>query len=214
MKKIFLAAIAVCLYAGAFAQETKEEKINRMLKDGGEYVKEKKYKEAAASLQEGINIINEILGAQILTGLPISAAGLNCDAANDQVTSLGTLMGAGMQVSRQYYNEDGKSISLTLQPNSPQLSSLNMFLDNKDDYPEGEVGKRVVVKEHKALLRFNTSADGEEAATGIAYMSMPFYTSVLTFQGNGFKTEKEFLTFAESLDYDKLAVAMGFAKKE
>ncbi len=212
MKKIFLtlALFGACI-TFALAQETKDDKINKMIKDGAEYVKAKQYKEAAGSLQEAINIINEIIGDVILQGLPKSAGGLTSDPANDQITSLGTLMGAGMQVQRMYYNEKGQSVNITIQPNSPQLSSLNTFLDNPDDYPGEEAGKRVKVKDFKSLLRF-TKAEGEESSSS-GYLTMPFYTSVVTVQGGGFADEKEFLAFLELFDWQLLAKNMGYIKE-
>lgn len=212
MKKLFLTSvIALFSLSLALAQETKDEKINRMIKDATSYVKEKKYKDAAGTLQEAINTINDIIGGEILTGLPTSAAGLASDAGNDQITSLGTLMGAGLQVQRMYYNDKGQNVNITIQPNSPQVQSLNLFLDNPDDYPGEEAGKRVKVKDHKALLRF-TKAEGEDGSSS-GYLSMPFYTSAITVQGSGFKDEAEFMAFLETFDWQKLAKVMGYVKE-
>ncbi|HQV00626.1 MAG TPA: hypothetical protein PLO59_05660, partial [Bacteroidia bacterium] len=173
------------------------------------FLKEKNYTAATGSLQEAINKINDIIGGQILSSLPKTSGGLNCDAASDQVTSLGTMMGAGMIVSRNYLSEDGKMVSLQITPNSPALESLNTFLDNPNDYgTESEAGKSIKVGKHKALSRFTNEGDN---TTG--YLQMPFYTSVLVFQGNGFKTEDDFIAFVAGLNYDGLAKSMGFVKE-
>lgn len=47
----------------------------------------------------------------------------------------------------------------------------------------------------------------------MGYLTMPFYTSVVTVQGGGFDDEKEFLAFLELFDWQLLAKNMGYIKE-
>jgi hypothetical protein len=206
MKKMLFCVVFNLLIWPAMAQN---ENIIKSIDNSKQYLKEKNYTAATGSLQEAINKINDIIGAQILASLPKTSKGFNCDAASDQVTSLGTMMGAGMIVSRNYLSEDGKMVGLQITPNSPALESLNTFLDNPNDYgTESEAGKSIKVGKYKALSRF--TSEGESTS---GYLQMPFYTAVLVFQGNGFKTEDDFVSFVSTLNYDGLAKSMGFVKE-
>ncbi len=76
IKKLILSATLVALFSSAFAQE---EQIYKSIENSKEYLKNKDYRAAAGSLQEAINRINDIIGAQILAGLPKTSVGFNAD---------------------------------------------------------------------------------------------------------------------------------------
>lgn len=206
-KQIMLSVAFTALFSSVFAQD---EKINKSIENAKQYFKEKNYTAATGSLQEAINNINDIIGGQILSSLPKTTKGFNCDVAGDQITSLGTMMGAGMVITRTYLNEGGHSINMQITPNSPSLESLNTFLDNPDQYgKDSEAGKSVKVGKFKALSRFTGEGDNTDA-----YLQMPFYNAVIVFQGSGFKDEAEFIGVLESFNYDALAKSMGYVKDD
>ncbi|MEO8146602.1 MAG: hypothetical protein ABI723_03140 [Bacteroidia bacterium] len=208
IKKLILSATLVALFSSAFAQE---EQIYKSIENSKEYIKNKDYRSAAGSLQEAINRINDIIGAQILAGLPKTSVGFNADMQGDQVTSLGTMMGAGMVITRNYVDEKGRIMSIQITPNSPSLESLNTFLDNPDTYgKDNDAGKSMKIGKFKALFRF-TKGENDESSNG--YLQMPFYTSVLVFQGSNFKTEEDFTNMVQSINFDNLAKAMGYVKE-
>ncbi len=207
LRKTILSLAFSTLLMPAFAQT---EQILKSIENSKVYLKDKNYTAATGSLQEAINRINDIIGGQILASLPKTTKGFTCDVAGDQVTSLGTMMGAGMVISRNYLSEEGQSVNMQITPNSPSLESLNTFLDNPSDYgSESDAGKSIKIGKNKALFRFAKEEEGSSA-----YLQMPFYSSVIVFQGNGFKTEEEFLAVVESINFDGLAKSMGFVKEE
>lgn len=207
LKKLFLSIACIAFLSSAFAQH---EQILKSIENSKEYLKEKDYKSAAGSLQEAINKINDIIGGEILAGLPKTATGFSADIPGDQVTSLGTMMGAGMVVTRNYVDDKGRVMSVQITPNSPALSSLEMFLDNPDDYgKESDAGKSIKMGKYKALFRF--VKEENEGTNG--YLQMPFYTSVLVFQGNNFKNEEEFISTVQAMNLDNLAKVMGYVKE-
>ena len=206
-RKTILSLAFSTLLVPVFAQT---DQILKSIENSKLYLKEKNYTAATGSLQEAINRINDIIGGQILASLPKTTKGFSSDVAGDQVTSLGTMMGAGMVISRNYLNDDGKSVSMQITPNSPSLESLNTFLENPTDYgSESDAGKSIKVGKYKALCRFVKEEEGASA-----YLQMPFYSSVIVFQGNGFKSEEEFTAVVESFNFDGLAKSMGFVKEE
>ncbi len=178
LKKLFLSIACIAFFSSAFAQQ---EQILKSIENSKEYLKEKDYKSAAGSLQEAINKINDIIGGEILAGLPKTATGFSADIPGDQVTSLGTMMGAGMVVTRNYV-DDGK---------------------------ETDAGKSIKMGKYKALFRF--VKEENEGTNG--YLQMPFYTSVLVFQGNNFKNEEEFISTVQAMNLDNLAKVMGYVKE-
>ena len=148
MKKIILPAIlllGVAFTSFAQDQDKEKEEINKDVVESQELLENGKYRESAAELQEAINLINDILGAEILESLPTTINELESSTAEDQTTSLGSLMGAGITVTRNYHNEKGEVITVTITPNSPQLTMVQTFLANPDDYKEathiGELSK-------------------------------------------------------------------------
>lgn len=209
IRKIIFTATMVALFSSAFAQQ---EQILKSIENSKEYLKEKDYKSAAGSLQEAINKINDIIGAEILAGLPKTSNGFNADTQGDQVTSLGTMMGAGMVITRNYVDEKGHVMSVQITPNSPSLSSLETFLDNPDAYgKESDAGKSIKVGKYKGLFRY-TKGENDEGSNG--YLQMIFYTSVIVFQGSNFKSEEDFIALVQSFNYENLAKAMGYVKEE
>ena len=168
IKKLIVIAVMLMSCSNLFAQQ---DEVYRILDDAKDYYKSQKYREAAASLQEAINKINDIIGEQILKGLPQSVNGMSYDKSNDNVTSLGTLMGAGMTAQRVYVNEKGETVTIQITPNDPMVENLITFINNPQDYgTESEAGKVVKMTEDmKALCKF-ISNDQQY----LAYLQMPF----------------------------------------
>ncbi len=208
-KSIMMAAAMMLLTAGTYAQEAQNQEdpkdpVYKHMKDAKDYYKQKKYKEAAATLQEAINNINDMIGKIILSSMPNEINGMTFDAGNDQTTSLGTLMGAGMTVARIYQGDPGM-LTVTIMPNSPQVEAVNTFLNNPNDYgTETEAGKSVKIGDYKALCKFTNTEDEK-----VAYMQMTLGSTLISFAGDGFKTEEDFVKCAEKVDFNKLAKTLG-----
>lgn len=209
LNKILLSLAFIAIGFSAFAQENQNQEdpkdpVYKHIKDAKDYYKQKKYKESAATLQEAINNINEMIGRIILSGMPAELNGMKADPGNDQTTSLGTLMGAGMNVARIYQGDEG-TLTVTIMPNSPQVEAVNMFLNNPSDYgTETEAGKNIKIGDYKALCKFKNTEEEK-----IAYLQMTLGSTLISYAGDGFKTEEEFIKCAEKIDYNKLAKALG-----
>lgn len=190
-------------------QEDPKDPVYKHVKDAKDYYKQKKYKESAATLQEAINVINEMIGKIILSGMPSEINGLVSDPGNDQTTSLGTLMGAGMNVSRIYQGDQGM-LTVTIMPNSPQVEAVNTFLNNPNDYgTETEAGKSIKIGDYKALCKFKNSEDEK-----VAYLQMTMGSTLISYAGDGFQTEEDFVKCAQKVDYTKLAKALGMKSEK
>lgn len=209
LNKILLSLAFIAIGFSALAQENQNQEdpkdpVYKHIKDAKDYYKQKKYKESAATLQEAINNINEMIGRIILSGMPAELNGMKADPGNDQTTSLGTLMGAGMNVARIYQGDEG-TLTVTIMPNSPQVEAVNMFLNNPSDYgTETEAGKNIKIGDYKALCKFKNTEEEK-----IAYLQMTLGSTLISYAGDGFKTEEEFIKCAEKIDYNKLAKALG-----
>lgn len=207
LKKLIVLSGLVIMSFNLFAQQ---EDVYRLMDDAKDYYKSQKYREAAASLQEAINKINDIIGDQILKGLPPTINGMSYDKSNDNVTSLGTLMGAGMTAQRVYVNEKGETVTVQITPNDPMVENLITFISNPQDYgTESDAGKVIKMNEDmKALCKFlNTEQQY------LAYLQMPFYTSKIVFEGSGFKKEEDFVKACQQINWEKLAEVMGYKQK-
>jgi hypothetical protein len=213
-KSILLSAAMVLFALNMFAQDVQNQEdpkdpVYKHIKDAKDYYKQKKYRESAATLQEAINTINDMIGKMILTGMPDDINGMKADPANDQTTSLGTLMGAGMTVARIYQGDQG-TLTVTIMPNSPQVEAVNTFLNNPNDYgTETEAGKNIKIGDYKALCKFKNTEDEK-----VAYMQMTLGSTLISYAGDGFKTEEDFIKCAEKVDYNKLAKSLGIKSEK
>jgi len=208
MKKIILPAILLLGVAfTSFAQDQDKEKkeINKHITKSQELIEKGEYRDAASELQNSINLINDIIGAEILESLPTTINTLESSTAEDQTTSLGSLMGAGITVTRNYHNEKGEVITVTITPNSPQLQMVETFLANPDDYKEAtHIGEAVKVGKRDAMLKFD---DSNEVTFG--FLQLPLGNTLITMRGDRIESPEAMIKFAAALDYKALGKSLG-----
>ncbi|NNM16468.1 MAG: hypothetical protein HKO56_07410 [Bacteroidia bacterium] len=213
MKKFILPAILLLGVAfSSFAQDQDKEKeeINKHVLKSQELLEKGKYRESASEMQEAINLINDIIGAQILESLPETINDLESSTAEDQTTSLGSLMGAGITVTRNYHNEKGEVIMVTITPNSPQLNMVETFLANPDDYKDAShIGEAIKVGKRDAMLKFD---DSNEVTFG--FLQMPLGNTLITMRGDRIESPESMVKFAASFDYKALGKALGVVVAE
>ena len=209
--------IAICLSIlffslNAFAQEDSDaEKIQKHIKLAQEYLEIENNHLAADELQNAINVINDAIAASILDEMPAEIEDMSANSAEDQILSMGMLMGAGLNITRVYYNDDGQVVTVTITPNSPQLSSVVTFLENPEEYgDEIEAGRSVKINdEMKAMLKFQSQGE-----SNFAYMQLPVNNTLMTFTGNNIEKEQDMIDFAKKFDYEKLSTRFGPAPSE
>ena len=213
MKKIIIpAALFVCVAFSSFAQESdkQKEEINKVITESQKLLDKGAYRETADELQNAINLINDIIGAQILESLPPTVNTLESSTAEDQTTSLGSLMGAGITVIRNYHNDKGELVTVTITPNSPQLQMVETFLSNPDDYKDAShIGVPVKVGKRDAMLKFDDSNEQT-----FAYMQLPLGNTLITYRGDRIASAEDMIKFAEGIDYKVLGKALGFVVSE
>ena len=214
MKKIIIpAALLVCVAFSSFAQDTdkQKEEINKVIIESQKLLDKGEYRDCANELQNAINLINDIIGAEILESLPLTINTLESSSAEDQTTSLGSLMGAGITVIRNYHNEKGEVVTVTITPNSPQLNMVQTFLANPDDYKDAtHIGSAIKVGKKDAMLKFD---DSNEAAT-FAFLQMPLGNTLITFRGDRIASAEDMIKFAAALDYKALGKSLGILVAE
>lgn len=184
--------------------------IDKMLDEAKAFNKEKKYSLAAASLQGAINKLNDEIGKQLLANMPPVVDKMEAAKENDQVTSIGTMMGAGFTASRVYQGEGGKTLNVSIMPNSPQADAIQMFFDNPQDYGvENDAGKTMKIQERNALVKFSDEEEDE-----YAYAQMVVQRALVTFSAQGYESEKQFIEAINQIDLNKIAKGLGAKDEE
>ena len=207
MKHIAICLSLIFFSVNVFAQEESDaEKIAKHIKLANEYLEVENNHLAADELQNAINVINDQIAAGILGEMPEKVAEMESNTNEDQILSMGMLMGAGLNITRVYYNQDGQVVTVTITPNSPQLSSVQTFLENPEEYgDEIEAGRAVKVNdEMKAMLKFQSQGE-----SNFAYMQLPVNNTLMTFSGNNIEKEADMIEFAKQFNYEKLAKKFG-----
>ncbi|HNQ13841.1 MAG TPA: hypothetical protein PKH65_03790 [Bacteroidia bacterium] len=200
MKKIIL---TLCLFIPLIGFSQVE--IDKMLDEAKAYAKEEKYSLATASLQEAINKLNDEIGKQLLNNMPSAVDQMSYAKENDNVTSIGTMMGAGFTASRVYQGESGKTLNVSIMPNSPQADAIQMFFDNPQDYGvENDAGHTIKIQDRNALVKFSDDEEDE-----YAYAQMVIQRALVTFSAQGYESEKKFVEAVNQIDLNKLAKALG-----
>lgn len=218
MKKLSVIFISILLSLNASAQqkEIKEEEkepkehepVKAKMEEARKLLKEKKYFDSAASLQAAINEVNNLIGKEILKSMPEEINGIKAQVEQDNTMSIGSMLGAGMTVTRVYMNDEGVMLNMTISPQTPQSESVETFLENPEVYgAESDAGKSVKIGDHKALMKFENNPDEK-----IAYMQIPFNDALIVITGDGIKNEEDFVKFASGIDFAKLAKTVGEKK--
>ncbi|MBN1338458.1 MAG: hypothetical protein JXA03_03995 [Bacteroidales bacterium] len=153
---------------------------------------------ARFALQQALQEVNIAIGNEILALLPVEMGGMT--KADDQDNVTGTNYGfAGLYLSRAYQSED-RDARLEIISDSPLLSGINALLAMPVFMGSGPDQKRIKIGGYKALLSRSEVPDGT-----VTYdVQMPFGSSLLTFNSNGIKEEKEVEEILGSIPVDQI----------
>ena len=111
---------------------------------------------------------------------------------------------------RNYHNDKGELVTVTITPNSPQLQMVETFLSNPDDYKDAShIGVPVKVGKRDAMLKFDDSNEQT-----FAYMQLPLGNTLITYRGDRIASAEDMIKFAEGIDYKVLGKALGFVVSE
>lgn len=148
---------------------------------------------ARFALQEALNGINQAIGQEILSKLPVDLEEMNYVESSDNVT--GTNMGfAGLYVERAYKGETSDA-SLTIISDSPMMAGISSLLTMSVFMASNPDQKRIKVDGYKALLTRNADEEGN-----VSYdCQLPFGNSLLTFTTHGITEEKTVIRMMEAI---------------
>ncbi|MBC8047370.1 MAG: hypothetical protein H7Y00_11285 [Fimbriimonadaceae bacterium] len=190
-----------------------QSQADTFIKEAQDFLVKKEYKQAQLSLQDAINDINMLIGAQIAASMPDDINGLKSDGKGDINSAAMGMMGGGMQITKTYHHATNKENDAEVQilANSPLLSSMSMYLTNPamlgPEYKSVRVGtNRVILKSEMEDYYGDGSAGKKIRSTEI---QIPLSQTLITIHANGFASEQDELAFAAKLDLEKIRTALG-----
>ena len=81
-----------------------QNQAETFIKEAQDLLAKKEYKQAQLSLQDAINEINLLIGAQIAESLPDEINGLKSDGEENMGSGGMGILGGGLQISKSYSN--------------------------------------------------------------------------------------------------------------
>ena len=179
------------------------------IKEAQDFIAQKEYKQAQLSLQDAVNELNRLIAQQVGESLPGEINGLKADGEAEVETAGMGMLGGGVQISRSYTHpsNDQNTAQVQIITNSPMLASLGMYITNPGMM--GNEYKGVRIGTTRAILRSESSDDGNGHTLRDSELQIPLSQTLLTLQLRGFATEQDEINFATKLDLAKLKVALG-----
>jgi hypothetical protein len=143
------------------------------------------------------------IGQQILKSLPETVAGLQKNAADDQVTSTGWGW-AGLTIHREY-ETGNKQFRITIANNAAWMQAINFYFNNAG-YAQSTGGqqkmKQIKVKGYRSIIEYENS-------TGYK-ISVPLgQTSLVVVEGVNFATEQDIMAAVNQIDIDAIKNQLG-----
>lgn len=196
MKKIIIIlAVSLLTLPGIKIQA---QDVQARLDEAAISYKSEDLQDARFSLQEALNEINQVVGAEILEALPSEMNGMSKVDDEDNVT--GANMGvAGLYVHRSYKG-DSRDASIEILSDSPMMAGINTILTMPGFMTSDPNQKRIKVSKHKALLTRSTDDEGN-----VSYeVQVPFSSSMMTFQCSGVDDENEVVEMVNAIGVDRI----------
>ena len=189
-----------------------QNQAETFIKEAQDLLAKKEYKQAQLSLQDAINEINLLIGAQIAESLPDEINGLKSDGEENMGSGGMGILGGGLQISKSYSNASMKEneAEVNIMANSPLLTSMNMYLSNPAML--GPEYKSVRVGTQRAILKTENDDyyddKGVSKKIRVSELQIPLNSTLITINMKGFATEQYELSFANKLEIEKLKVVL------
>jgi hypothetical protein len=177
--------------------------VKQNLTEAETYFKSGKFSETRQAVQQAMLGVEMEIGQKILKSLPESISGLRKKAEADQVTSSGWGW-AGLNILRQYDNNDDKELRVTVANNAALMTAVNLYFANSQAQSTGgqQNWKQTTVKGNRAILEYDADSGYK--------LTVPFgQASLLVYEAVNFKDEKEMMAAANAVDIDHIKKMLG-----
>jgi hypothetical protein len=177
--------------------------VKQNLADAEAAYKKSSYGEARYAVQQAMLGVELEIGNKILKSLPETVSSLPKVAEEDQVTSTGHGW-AGLTISRKYYDQKEKELTVTIANNAAWMSGVNAYLGN--GYAQQTNGqqnwKQTKVKGYRAVIEYDESSGYK--------LSVPLgQSSLIVYEAVNFANEQEVMKAAEAIDLDGIKKQLG-----
>ncbi|XOF32401.1 MAG: hypothetical protein ACL93V_10160 [Candidatus Electrothrix sp. YB6] len=179
----------------AYAAEKKDDILTTIDEAVRQY-KASEYAGAVSNLDYAGQLIRQKKSEQMKNLLPEPLADWQAKPATSQ--ALGTaVFGGGLTVSRDYFTEDGSTLSIELVSDSPVLQSIMVLLNNPM-FAGASGGVVNTIKRQRAMIKYDEKE--RKGEVNIVVVSR-FIVTV-----KGYNVDRETLIkYAEAVDFDALA---------
>jgi len=154
------------------------------------------YATAAASLDVAAQLIRQKRAETFTALLPAAPSGWTAEDSTSSAAGA-AMLGGAVSAERQY-NRGDSSVTVKLLTDSPMLAGVMMFMNNPV-LMSSESGKLERIKGQKALFKHQDDSGEINIVVGGAML--------VTIEGHGV-TAAELKSFAEAIDFAKLAAAL------
>lgn len=190
---IFLGAMSLGLGSVPLRADDVTDSVDEALKA----YKDGDYATAAASLDAAAQMIRQKRAEAFTKFLPAAPSGWTAEDATS--SAAGAAMFGGAVTAERQYSKGDASVTIKFLTDSPMMSAVMMMMNNPMLLNSSENGKMERIKSQKALVKQN----GDDGEINIVVGG----TMLVTITGNGV-TGAEMKSFAEGIDYAKLAAAL------
>lgn len=188
--------ISFCLMAGILCNVYTQE-VSKQLNEAHAAYGSGKLQDARFALQQALNEIDMVIGAEILKMLPAEMAGMPKNTQEDNVTTVGIM---GLFVTRYYRAPEGEDhVSIQIISDSPLLSGYNALLAMPVFFGDANQ-KRIRVGSRRALLQKNEDEQGNLSWD----VQLPLGNTLLSFSCKGPGDENTVTELVNSIPVDEI----------
>lgn len=153
---------------------------------------------AVQALEAAAQLVRQQRAEGLAQYLPAAPSGWTAEEADS--TSAGASMMGGMISAAREYRKDSANVKVSFITDSPMLQAVLMMY-NMPMMAGNDGGKLERIKKQKAIVKYDKS--GKHGSINIVVGG----TLLLQIEGSDL-TDVELRSFAEAIDYDKLAAAL------
>jgi hypothetical protein len=192
---IFLGATALLFSTASLRADDVTDSIDEAVKA----YKDGDYAMAASSLDGAAQLIRQKRAESFTKHFPAAPSGWTAEDATSEAVGA-AMFGGGITAERRYAKGESE-VTMKLVTDSPMMSAMMMMMNNPMMLGSGDSGKLERIKGQKALVKYDGGDKSGEINIAVAG------TLLITITGNNV-TAAELKSFAEAIDYSKLAAAL------
>ncbi|MEI7801971.1 MAG: hypothetical protein WCI97_04965, partial [Bacteroidota bacterium] len=181
-----------------------QDVIQSSLKNATEQYAQKKILAVQTSLNTALTEVNNVIGAQMLAALPLTAGNLSADGSGDTNGQPGSDPAcSSVNITREYSDQANLSVTVNISQNLQTANNIRTAMSQTTNkVEEGTLQKIVSLGLQKAMLVWDTEAnEGDiEYAKGNVFV---------IFTSEGFETYDAFIAAASKIDFTKALAVLG-----